>query len=155
MRKDNPFSKNYFEELEVFEKMIKEPNINQNDRKNIEDKVKDIYKKLSSENSFFSNIESFEAIFDKIHYDIDILFKFMSSIIFGLFGFLSIKPIMNNRNIETFKGFNIVKLSNEDDKSKKEIKNNIELLEKPNEFIDNRKGILLDGKMLKKVKFFL
>jgi hypothetical protein len=47
-----------------------------------------------------------------------------------------LKPIMNDGDIKNFKGFEIVNFSNEDDKSKKEINNNIKLLEESNDLIN-------------------
>ena len=41
-----------------------------------------------------------------------------------------LKPIMNEEDIQTFERFDIVKIYDENDKSKKEINNNLNLLEK-------------------------
>ena len=68
MRKDNPFSEHYFNNLKDYEKELKKPDINKKDRKNYEDKVKDIYKKLSEENSFYSNIVSIDSIVANAHF---------------------------------------------------------------------------------------
>ena len=62
VRKDNPFSEQYFTDLKEYEAKLKEPSIDKNSRKDIEDKIKFIYTKLSGENSFFSNIVSIDSI---------------------------------------------------------------------------------------------
>ena len=43
---------------------------------------------------------------------------------------IMLKPIMNEEDIQTFERFDIVKIYDENDKSKKEINNNLNLLEK-------------------------
>jgi len=60
---------------------------------------------------------------------------------------IMLKPIMDNVDIKTFKGFEIVDFSNEDDKSKKEINNNIKLLEKSKDLINkNFKSLKINNK---------
>ena len=88
IRKDNPsFSKNDFDPLIVYKQNLTNPNINENDRKEIEDNIKKIYKILSDENSFFSNIKNFDSIIANAHYYNSIL-KLSFLIIFKFFFYL-------------------------------------------------------------------
>lgn len=174
VRKDNPFSEQYFIDLKKYEAKLKEHSINKNDRKNIEDKIKDIYKKLSGENSFFSNILSIDSIISNAHFYNRIFMTksiFLNSLFFAYFfqnnkiseyihvfkkiehnykiytDEIMLKPIMDNVDIKTFKGFEIVDFSNEDDKSKEEINNNIKLLEKSKDLINkNFKSLKINNK---------
>ena len=165
IRKDNPYTENDFKELKEYEKILKEQNISEYNRKNIENNVKEIYKNLSNKNSFFANIESFDSIIANAHFN-NILFmayyRFLSVLaFFFIFAYLGknnisqyihifkkiehnyklytdeimLKPIMKNGDIKTFQRFDIVKIFNENDKNKKEIKNNIKLLEESKEAI--------------------
>ena len=183
VRKDNPFSEQYFIDLKEYETKLKEHSINKNDRKNIEDKIKDIYKKLSGENSFFSNILSIDSIISNAHFYNRIFMTksiFLNSLFFAYFfqnnkiseyihvfkkiehnykiytDEIMLKPIMDNADIKTFKGFEIVDFSNEDDKSKEEINNNIKLLEKSKDLINkNVKSLKINNKFYEYIIPFL
>jgi len=183
VRKDNPFSEQYFIDLEEYETKLKEHSINKNDRKNIEDKIKDIYKKLSGENSFFSNILSIDSIISNAPFYNRIFMTksiFLNSLFFAYFfqnnkiseyihvfkkiehnykiytDEIMLKPIMDNADIKTFKGFEIVDFSNEDDKSKEEINNNIKLLEKSKDLINkNVKSLKINNKFYEYIIPFL
>ena len=163
VRKDNPFSEKYFNNLKEYETKLIEPCLNKNDSKKIKNEIEDIYKNLSRENSFFSNTSSIDSIIANAHFYNRLFmaqFIFLKSL---LFIFISkkkkiseyihvfkkiehnykmytdeimLKPIINDGDIKTFKGFEIVNISEENDKSKKEINNNIKLLEKSNDLID-------------------
>ena len=146
MRKDNPFTEQYFIDLKEYEAKLKEPSIDKNSRKDIEDKIKFIYTKLSAENSFFSNIVSIDSIIANAHFYNRIFmakYFFLSSLVFFFYFHkkkisefihifkkiehnykiytdeIMLKPIMNDGDIKSFMGFEIVNVSNEDDKSKK------------------------------------
>ena len=85
MRKDNPFTEQYFIDLKEYEAKLKEPSIDKNSRKDIEDKIKFIYTKLSAENSFFSNIVSIDSIIANAHFYNRIFmakYFFLSSLVF-------------------------------------------------------------------------
>ena len=160
MRKDNPFTEQYFIDLKEYEAKLKEPSIDKNSRKDIEDKIKFIYTKLSGENSFFSNIVSIDSIIANAHFYNRIFmakYFFLSSLVFFFYFHkkkisefihifkkiehnykiytdeIMLKPIMNDGDIKSFMGFEIVNVSNEDDKSKKKINKNIKLLEESND----------------------
>ena len=67
IRKDNPFSEKYFEKLREHENSLKNSVLETTKRKKIEVDIKNIYKKLSEENSFFSNIKTIDSIIDNTH----------------------------------------------------------------------------------------
>ena len=74
IRKDNPFlgdsfvSRDSFDELKNYEIRLNESNLEEIDKKQIENNVKSIYKKLSEQNSFFSNVQSFDSIIANAHF---------------------------------------------------------------------------------------
>ena len=158
VKKHNPFfEKNFnFDKLKDYEKMLKDSNINKNDRIEIENNVKKIYKDLSEENSFFSNIRTIDSIIANAHFHNMIFIakaKLFRTLLFIFFwrkkniseyintfkkiehnykiytNDIMLKPIMNNGDIKTFKWFELVKISNESDHEKKEIIDNLKLLE--------------------------
>ena len=119
--------------------------------------MKDIYKNISKQNSFFSNVQSFDSIIANANFhNIMFMIKYKLFDAFLILYFwrkheiseyihifkkieqnykiytdeIMLKPIMNDEDVKTFKKFDIVKISDETDKSKKEINDNINLLEK-------------------------
>ena len=163
IRKDNPFSGDSFvsgdsfDELKNYEIRLNDSNLEEIEKKQIENNVKYIYQKLSEQNSFFSNVQSFDSIIANAHFH-----NRMFMVKYKLFDFLlmwyfwrnreiseyihifkkisqnykiytdeiMLKPIMNDEDVKTLKRFDIVKKSDETDKSKKDINSNINLLEK-------------------------
>jgi len=81
MRKDNPFKKEDFASLIDYKQKLSNPDINNNDRERIENKIKDIYKQLSKENTFFSNIENFDSIIANAHFNNE-LFRYFHLLLF-------------------------------------------------------------------------
>ena len=179
IRKDNPsFSKNDFDPLIVYKQNLTNPNINENDRKEIEDNIKKIYKILSDENSFFSNIKNFDSIIANAHY-YNLILKLSFLIIFRLFFFLfapkntnnkissfiyTFKKIANNYKIYTDEimlkpllntdnkiliGFDFVNSNTENEQSKKKIKDNLNLLEKKSNSIIINNDLFINGKSYK------
>ena len=69
IRKDNPFSENYFKELNFYQNTLKNHILDDTKRKTIEDNVINIYKNLSEENSFFSNIKTIDSIIANAHWN--------------------------------------------------------------------------------------
>ena len=178
IRKDNPsFSKNDFDPLIVYKQNLTNPNINENDRKEIEDNIKKIYKILSDENSFFSNIKNFDSIIANAHYYNSIL-KLSFLIIFKFFFYLyasilhtkissfiytfkkiannykiytdeiMLKPLLNTDN-KTLIGFDFVNSNTENEQSKKKIKDNLNLLEKKSDSIIINNDLFINGKSYK------
>ena len=158
VKKHNPFFEQNlnFNKLKDYEKKLKDSNINKNDRIEIENNVKKIYKDLSEENSFFSNIRTIDSIIANAHFHNMIFIakaKLFGALLFIFFwrkkniseyinifkkiehnykiytNDIMLKPIMNNGDIKTFKWFELVKISNESDHEKKEIIDNLKLLE--------------------------
>ena len=182
MRKDNPFSEEYFNSLIDYKLMLSLTDINKNDRKIIEDEIKKIYKKLSEENSFLSNIVSIDSIIANAHFNNEI-FRIKTTLMYSmLFLFIfhkkkiseyiyvfkkiehnykiytdeiMLKPIINfGENNKTFKGFDIVKFYDENDQSKKEIKDNLKLLEESPDSIEVNKGFYINNKFYKEIAPF-
>ena len=179
IRKDNPsFSKNDFDPLIVYKQNLTNPNINENDRKEIEDNIKKIYKILSDENSFFSNIKNFDSIIANAHY-YNLILNLSFLIIFRLFFFLfapentntkissfiytfkkiannykiytdeiMLKPLLNTDN-KTLIGFDFVNSNTENEQSKKKIKDNLNLLEKKSNSIIINNDLFINGKSYK------
>ena len=177
IRKDNPsFSKNDFDPLIVYKQKLTNADINENDRKEIEDNIKKIYKILSDENSFFSNIKNFDSIIANVHY-YNLILKLSFLIIFRLFFFLfgpenikissfiytfkkiannykiytdeiMLKPLLNTDN-KTLIGFDFVNSNTENEQSKKKIKDNLNLLEKKSDSIIINNDLFINGKSYK------
>ena len=157
IRKDNQFSGVSFEDLKNYEIRLNDSNLEEIEKKQIENNVKYIYQKLSEQNSFFSNVQSFDSIIANAHFhnrmfmakyklfDVLLIWYFWRnreiSEYIHIFKKISqnykiytdeimLKPIMNDEDVKTLKRFDIVKKSDETDKSKKDINSNINLLEK-------------------------
>ena len=157
IRKDNPFSGNYFDELKQYKNRLDNSNLNKEEKKQIENNVKDIYKNISKQNSFFSNVQSFDSIIANANFHNRMFmtkYKLFDVLLVWYFwrkpeiseyihifkkieqnykiytDEIMLKPIMNDEDVKTFEKFDIVKIYDETDKSKKEINDNINLLEK-------------------------
>ena len=174
VRKDNPFTQEYFVKLKDYEEKLNDPSINTKCRKNITDSVKKIYKELSRENSFFSNITSFDSIISNAHFQnrifmnyfllLDLIFFFLLKGENKISKYINVfkeikhnykiytdeiilKPIINDGDVKTFKGFDIIKFSDENDKSRREIENNIKLLEESGDsIIKNFNKLIINNK---------
>ena len=157
IRKDNPFKGNYFDKLKQYEIRLNDSNLIEEEKKQIENDIKQIYKDISEQNSFFSNVQSFDSIIANAHFHnrmFKIKYKLFDVLLIWYFwrkpeiseyihifkkieqnykiytDEIMLKPIMNDEDVKTFEKFDIVKISDETDKSKKEINDNINLLEK-------------------------
>ena len=162
IRKDNPFSENYFKELKSYQNTLKNHILDDTKRKTIEDNVINIYKNLSEENSFFSNIKTIDSIIANAHWNNKLfMYKYRLLYAFAFIFFwrkrkiseyihifkkiehnykiytddIMLKPIMENGNVRTFKRFDIIEISNENDHDKKVIIDNLKLLENSKEDI--------------------
>jgi len=182
MRKDNPFSEECFNSLIDYKQMLSLTDISKNDRKIIEDEIKKIYKKLSKENSFLSNIVSIDSIIANAHFNNEI-FRIKTTLMYSMFFLfifhkkkiseyiyvfkkiehnykiytdeIMLKPIIDfGENKKTFKGFDIVKFYDENDQSKKEIKDNLKLLEESPDSTEVNKGFYINNEFYKEIAPF-
>ena len=168
LRKHNPLSKDKFNSLLNYKQRLIKPDINKNERNEIEKQVKDIYKTLSNENTFLSNIESFDSIIANAHFN-NAIFRLSHLFFYSLFFFknskaneylfvfkkiqqnykiytdeIMIKPNLGNNN-KILEGFDIVKLSNENVQSKKEIEDKQKLIEESPDSIKINKGLYINN----------
>lgn len=176
MRKHNPLPKDKFNSLMEYKQKLTKPDINKNE---IEKKVKDIYKNLSKENTFLSNIESFVSIISNAHFN-NIFLKF-SFLYFSYFILslsrksniseylllfkkiqqnykiytdeIMIKPILGNNN-KNFSGFDFVKISNENVQNKKEIEDKQKLIEESFDSIITNNGFYINNKYYENIPLF-
>ena len=68
IRKDNPLSGVCFGTLKNYENKLNDSNLKEMEKKQIENDVKNIYKNLAEQNSFFSNVQSFDSIIANAHF---------------------------------------------------------------------------------------
>ena len=183
MRKDNPFKKEDFASLIDYKQKLSNPDINNNDRERIENKIKEIYKQLSKENTFFSNIENFDSIIANAHFNNE-LFRYFHLLLFHTFFFvfysknrdiseyvyvfkkiqhnykiytdeIMLKPIINSvGNNKTLIGFDIVKYYKENDQSKKEIKDNLKLIEETPVSIDFNNRFFINNQLYENIAVY-
>jgi len=183
MRKDNPFKKEDFDSLIRYKQKLSNPDINKNDRETIENEIKDIYKQLSNQNTFFSNIENFDSIIANAHFNNE-LFRYFHSLLFHTFFFvfyfknwdiseyvyvfkkiqhnykiytdeIMLKPIINSvGNNKTLIGFDIVKYYKENDQSKKEIKDNLKLIEETPVSIDFNNRFFINNQLYENIAVY-
>ena len=167
LRKHNPLSKDKLNSLLDYKQRLIKPDINKNERNEIEKQVKDIYKTLSNENTFLSNIESFDSIIANAHFN-NAIFRLSHLFFYSQFFFrnskaneylfvfkkiqqnykiytdeIMIKPRLGNNN-KILGGFDFVKSSNEDVQSKKEILDKQKLLEESPDSIKINKGFYIN-----------